>query len=301
MESTTIRILEPGDEATLEAFLLPRVATSMFLIGNMRQAGLSDEGQRYGGTYAAALEGERIVGVVAHYWNGNLVFQAPDHAADLWPVAAAASTRGIRGLIGPDEQVRAALATLALDPSNAQKDETEVLYWLPLDELLLPEPLRDGTVRGRLAAERDAATLAEWRVAYSVEALGDRDTAELRQQAQLSTERSIGEGRAWVLEAGDRPVSCSSFNAAIQEAVQVGGVFTPPGLRGRGYGRAVVAASLLAARSGGVGTGILFTGVGNTAARRAYTALGFQRIGDYRIVLFGLPVTALRPLAPGAQ
>ena len=35
-----LRILHPGDEPALEAFLQPRLESSLFLLGNMRQAGL---------------------------------------------------------------------------------------------------------------------------------------------------------------------------------------------------------------------------------------------------------------------
>jgi hypothetical protein len=71
MSKPTIRILQPGDETALEAFLLSRVESSMFLIGNMRASGLIDNGQACAGTYAAALKDKRVVGVVAHYWNQN--------------------------------------------------------------------------------------------------------------------------------------------------------------------------------------------------------------------------------------
>ena len=77
----------------------------------------------------------------------------------------------------------------------------------------------------------------------------------------------------------------SSFNARIKEAVQIGGVWTPPELRNRGYGRSAVAASLLEARSEGVEKAILFTGGDNIPAQKAYTSLGFQPIGRYRIFL----------------
>ena len=72
-----IRVLEPGDEPALEAFLLPRMESSMFLLGNMRAAGLADGGQVLQGTYAAAFEGDEIAGVVVHCWNANLILQAP--------------------------------------------------------------------------------------------------------------------------------------------------------------------------------------------------------------------------------
>jgi predicted GNAT family acetyltransferase len=47
---------------------------------------------------------------------------------------------------------------------------------------------------------------------------------------------------------------------------------------------------LLDARSEGAEKAILFTGEGNVAAQRAYTALGFQHIGDYRILLLQSPI-----------
>jgi uncharacterized protein len=283
---TELRILRPGDEAVLEAFLLPRVEWSMFLLGNLRTAGLLDRGQRFGGTYAAALEGGSIVATVAHYWNGNLVFQAPVHVEALWRLAVAASGRAIRGLIGPAEQVSLAEAGLALEAGSAQLDEREVLYSLALPDLLVPEALRAGRVRARRVEGRDRELLAHWVAGYSREALGEEDRPELLIRSRASAERLLAEARTWLLEADGTPVAMSSFNAALPEAVQVGGVWTPPQRRNRAYGRAVVAASLLAARAEGVQKAILFTGEANWPARRAYEALGFSPIGDYRLLLF---------------
>ena len=56
-----IRILTPGDEALLERFLLPRKESSLFLLSNLRRAGLSDRGQRLQGTYVAAVEEGEVV------------------------------------------------------------------------------------------------------------------------------------------------------------------------------------------------------------------------------------------------
>jgi predicted GNAT family acetyltransferase len=123
-----------------------------------------------------------------------------------------------------------------------------------------------------------------------VEALGEQDSSHLREHTRASMERYLEEGHTWVLEHRGEPVACSSFNTAIKEAVQVGGVWTPPELRSRGYGRAVVAASLLDARAEGVTTAILFTPEDNIPAQRAYEALGFCHIGSYRIVLFRSPL-----------
>lgn len=280
-----IKILQPGDEAALEAFLLPRVDSSMFLLGNMRSAGLVDHGQPYEGTYAAALVDGKIAGVVAHYWNQNLIFQAPVHLKRLWPAVVAASKRPVKGLIGPKEQVALAKDALAIDDSNIQLDETEKLYSLNLADLIEPAALRSGRLKGRRIESRDLEQVTRWRIDFSLEALGEKDGPQLRDMCRASMERSLKEGRTWLLEDRGKAVACSSFNTAIKEAVQIGGVWTPPELRRRGYGRAVVAASLVAARAEGVQKAILFTGENNVAAQKAYTALGFRHIGHYRIVL----------------
>jgi len=284
-----IRVLQPGDEATLEAFLLHRVESSMFLLSNMRSSGLVDHGQPYEGTYAAAFEGGDIVAVAAHYWNGNLVLQAPTHVDALWRAAARASGRPIEGLIGPDDQVTRVKEALGIDASHVQMDETENLYSLKLDELIEPDGLRSGELYGRRIEPRDLELVTQWRTAYSLEALGEKDTPELLQRRRAAIERSLREGHTWILDDQGQPVACSSFNAAIKEAVQVGGVWTPPELRRQGYGRSVVAASLLGARAENVERAILFTGRTNIAAQKAYAALGFQHIGDYRIVLLESP------------
>jgi RimJ/RimL family protein N-acetyltransferase len=285
METSAISVLKPGDEVALEAFLLSRVESSMFLIGNMRAAGLIDNGQTYQGTYAARLEDGKIVGIVAHYWNQNLVLQAPVDLLALCAEAVRGSGRPIRGLIGPGNQVSVAKEALGIDGSNVQMDETEKLYSLELEDLIVPGSLASGKVKARRIESGDIDLLTQWRVAYAVEALGAEDGPQLLQQCREGTARSVRERRTWVLEHEGLPVACSSFNTAIEEAVQIGGVWTPPDLRGRGYARAVVAASLLDARAEGVRKGILFTGEGNIAAQKAYEALGFRCIGNYRIVL----------------
>ena len=285
MSKPTIRILQPGDETALETFLLSCVESSMFLIGNMRASGLIDTSQAYAGTYAAAFEGERVIGVIAHYWNHNLVFQSPVHLDSLLRTLVDASRRPIGGLIGPHDQVNAATETLEIDASTIQLDEIETLYSVSLENLSIPEGLHSGTICGRRVEPRDVELMITWSVAYSIEAIGEKDSPDLWEKCRTSVERSLQEGRTWVLEDRGEPVACSSFNAAIKEAVQIGGVWTSPEHRRRGYGRSIVAASLLDARLEGVEKAILFTGESNIAAQKAYTALGFQPFGEYGLVL----------------
>ena len=282
-----VRILRSGDREALEAFLGPHADASVFLLSNSRRAGLDDHGQPFEGTYFAAFGGGRIVGVAAHYWVENVILQAPPEVVEaLVGAVLEAAVRPVAAFLGPDDQVGRALEVLGVDDAELQVDEREGLYSLPLDELVVPEILASGRVRGRRIERRDVELTAVWRMAYYVDLLKTEDTPELREQCREEIKRSCEMGHTWVLEESGEPVASTSFNAEIAEVVQVGGVWTPPELRGRGYGRAVVAASLLDARDEAEVEGrrsILFTGRDNVSAIRAYLALGVpvdRRLSD---------------------
>lgn len=294
MTEIKYRVLEPGDEAALEAFALPRIESSMFLLGNMRMSGLTDNGRPYTGTYAAAFDGDEIVGAVAHFWNANLIVQSPvEYLRDLWQTAVFASNRPILGIIGLGAQVEFALKSLEIEPDLIQIDDVENLYTLNLTDLIVPEALANGHLQGHRAESDDLDCLAQWRVEYNIEELAEKDSPELRHATRVDMVRYMHEGRVWILKKNGSPAAMTAFNVVTTEAVQVGGVYTPPANRSKGYARTAVAASLLDARNEGVQTGILFTGIENYPAQKAYIALGFKRIGDYRITLLK------RPFDPG--
>lgn len=308
--SITYRVLKPGDEAALEAFVLPRIASSMFLLGNMRMSGLTDTGKPYTGAYAAAFDGDEIVGAVAYFWNGNLIVQSPlEYLADLWKTATSTSSvqsvssgsiqsvsptnRPLQGIIGPAGQVEFVLNMLGMGRDLIRVDEVENLYSLDLADLVVPDGLENGRLQSRRATLDDIDLLIQWRLDYNIETLNETDSPELRKQVEQSVERVVDERRIWLLLENGNPVSTTAFNTATTEAVQVGGVYTPPAYRSKGYARAAVAASLLDARNEGVQTGILFTGIENYPAQKAYAAIGFQHIGDYRILLLKRPFTPI--------
>jgi len=285
-----VRVLVPGDEAVLEAFLMPHLASSMFLLGNVRQAGLADTGERFTGTYVAAFEGGEMVGVVAHFWNGTLMPQVPAPWTEryldlLWRAAVRASERQVKGVIGPDDQACAIKAALRFPAEIVQMDHREKLYVLDLTELIVPEALRSGEVTARHPTPADLETLVRWGIGYGLESIAAENTPDYRASVRASQRRIIADRTAWVLEAHGVPVAMTGFNAILTEVVQVGGVYTPPESRSRGYARCAVAASLLDAQETGATRAILFTGEQNIAAQKAYTALGFRQVGHFRLCL----------------
>lgn len=296
MSNITIRILQEGDEGALIEFLVPRLESSMFLASNMQAAGLIDCGQRLEGTYAAAFNGERIVGVAAHYWNQNCVLQAPKSLELLLQTAIGESKRPVGGILGPDEQVNQAKEFLGLKGDALRHDEAEGLYSLSLDNLLVPSILGKEEIRSRRANHGDLDLLTGWLSAMSIETLDEEDVPSLRNHRRKSAERILAAGQTWMLEESYKPVSTSGFNATVQSIgnggiVQVGGVYTPPAFRNRGYARAVVAASLLDARRESANKAVLFTAESNIPAQKAYAALGFQRIGTYRLTFLQKPLS----------
>jgi len=280
----SLRVLGAADDAVMRAFLLPRAAHSMFLLSNSAKAGIVDEGKTFQATYAGAFENGELAAVAAHCWNGVLLVQAPAELVSpstvraLAHLAVANSGRTIAGFSGPADQV--AVARRAFELPAPALDEVEGLYALALADLRVPEALANGDVTCRPPRDDEHAQLAAWRRAYHTESLGSADSDDVAAKAAREIADLVAFGTLWVLEAAGALVAMTAFNARIPDMVQVGGVYTPPTLRGRGYARCAVAGSLLDARAE---RAILFTK--NAAAARAYAAIGFARIGDYALVL----------------
>ena len=288
MTSGRVRLLGPADAPAFEAFLAPRAESSLFLLANARRAGFADAGRPFDGTYAGAFEDGLLTAVAAHFWNGFVAVQAPVHLDAVLRQAVRASGRAVAGLTGPYDQVVTARRALGAASRPAAVDAPEGLFVLDLADLRVPGALASGAVRCRRPGEEEMAQLAAWRAAYRREVLGEA-SGPANDEAGREDVRALQDARSqWVLEADGALAAYSAFNARLPEIVQVGGVWTPRPHRGRGFARAVVAASLLEARAEGVTRAVLFTE--SPAARRCYEALGFRKVSEYGLVIFTHPV-----------
>jgi len=284
-----VRLLAPGDEPHVEALLAQHPDSSLFLRRNLAAGGVVDREARYHGSWVGAFERDRLVAVAQHTRFGTVLVQAPAHVGAIAALAALASGRAVSGVVGPWTQVRAARAARGFDGLPMRVESHEGLYALSLDALVVPETLTSGRWRCRRASRDDLDVLVDWRVAYNVEANHEPDDPQVRAWSCEEIETGLAERTGFVLEADGDPVAYQQFNAALPDVVQVGGVWTPPALRSRGYARAVVAGSLLVARAEGVPRSVLFTGEDNVPAQRAYAALGFRRVGDWGLLFLATP------------
>lgn len=288
MSAAEIRLLQPDDQPALDRYLALRPMTTMFLRGNLLAMGGigGDPTQPYGGLYAGVIDGDEIVGAAGFFWNDNVILESDTHQAELVRTLLAGTGRGINGFLGPAGHVGPAINDLGLKVTTPSHHSAEILYAVDLERLRVPPILASGAVECRRASAADRQLRTEWRVAFMIEGIGATDSEELRREAAEGSVRGEEAGRSFILYAGDEPVSISGFNTKVPDCVQIGGVYTPPDLRSRGYARAVVAGSLLLAQEQGVSRSVLFTDHANVAAQKAYEALGYEPVGDYALVFW---------------
>lgn len=147
-----------------------------------------------------------------------------------------------------------------------------------LTTLAWPDPMPPGAAR--VAGEADRPLLTDWYRAF-----GEETGAAAVPPGQAVTAR-LGYGGLTLWEADGTPVAMAGVSRAVAGMVRVGPVYTPPALRGRGYGGAVTAAVSGAARERGLAEVLLFTDLANPTSNGLYQRLGYEPAGDYAVWAF---------------
>lgn len=267
------------DRPAVEAFLNDHIATSMFPLSNLRRYGMAgghDRAVRFWVKWQAGS-----VTDVLTLTEGGFVFPNCPNAPWEETRVVLAGTQ-IAGLLGHGAQVTSLRRVLAL-PDAAGVDTVEPLYELSLEDLQLPD-LRGFTLGPLSAAPQEL--VVGWRRSY-LEEVFPMPGEDFQMRAEEDFKGYTASDSHRVLYQDGVPVAMTGFNAVLSEAVQIGGVYTPPALRNRGLARRAVAMHLAEARENGVRKAILFAA--STQAARAYEAVGFTRVGDFAVVLFEKP------------
>ena len=261
------------------AFLKNHIETSMFPLSNYAREGLGSD-YPYASAFWFAQDDTGVTDVVAHSNNGSMFPQI--RKIDPRDVAATFMGAEITGLLGATDQVEALRAAFGFH-GKAKLDAAEPHFNLSLADLYVP-PLDNAELIPMVDADRDL--MIAWRAAYEVEALNETEEAGYI-QAVKDVESYIKNDSHRVLMLDGEPVSTTGFNAVLPNCVQIGGVYTPPELRGLGYARTAVAWHLYEAKNNGVTDSILFAA--SEAAAKAYIAIGFRQIGQFSIVIYDDP------------
>ena len=272
----TLRAAGADDLPALTALLRQYEATSMFPLSNLAGAGLHGAGP-YGMRFWVTGDVSGAIGLT----NGGML-QPQWPGADWAAARAVLAGEEVAGVIGPAGQIRPLVEVLGLGSAEARLSSTEPGFVLELKDLIIPEG--PGVLAGLDAAE--PAVLYAWRAAYLTGVAGT-PPGRAAQQAQGDIEQFRAAGRHRLLLEDGAPVAMCGFNAVLPDVVQVGAVYVPPDLRGRGRARRVVALHLAEARAQGVRRARLFA-VSDQAAR-AYRAIGFGPADPVGLVLFAEP------------
>lgn len=261
----TLRPATPADQPAILAHLRAHEASSIFPLANMVGTGPSPQ---------HLWVAERGRGVIALGQTGFLMPQWP--GLDPRRVLAALSGQRVAAIIGPSDQVEPLLAALGLKPRHHSR---EPLCTLALNRLIVPPA--EGT-RLEPLTRADADTAVEMRIAYDAETMAQPPQGA-RAKAEADVGRWLDQGSHRLLWREGQPVALTGLNARLADVVQVGGVFTPPALRGQGLARRAVAYHLAEARAAGALRAVLFAA--SEAALRAYKAIGFAQVGWMSLAL----------------
>jgi hypothetical protein len=253
-----IRKLLPADEPELLAVLRRDRHNNLFLLGNLHSMGWADPDLEYTGMY----DGKRLVGVLmrfranwALYDEGGADFAAMARLIEAYPTSARAIT-GENGLVSRLWEHIVRYEAYADHPS----------YYCAL-QTLVPLP---GVRPARRATDADAAGLAEL---YAEAGEMARDEAGVR--------RVLAQGRFFVAEEGGQIVAAALTSSEAPDMAMIGGVFTPPHLRNRGYATACVEALCRELLNEGIEPCLFYD---NPRAGSIYRRLGFRDVGMWRLL-----------------
>jgi RimJ/RimL family protein N-acetyltransferase len=275
-----IREQGPGDRPALEAILTARIEQAMFPLTNLRAHGLLTGD--FPGSHPHASRVWRSGDSVIALTRSGMILPLLDGTPDLSDLKSLLHGLEVTGAIGPTASVRPILSALGIDRLPTTTDRNEPGFTLDLQRLRIPD-LANTSLRPLTLA--DVALVTDWRETYLGEVMGTTGP-RARATAQTDVASYLAQDSHRILQA-EIPVAMTGFNATMPEIVQVGGVYTPANLRGRGYARRAVALHLAEARDNGTLRAVLFAA--SDAAARAYQAIGFQPAAAFTLFLLAQP------------
>ena len=274
----------------VKAFLERSPEASLFLLSNIRAFGARLGESVYSGNFKGFEIDGALCGVSCLTRGGSLLAQTDGRADLAGEIVRVSRGEGmpIRGVLASWEVSKAIWDVLLADGSVRQTVASkEIMYRLTLGEARGLQA--SARLEARMLAPDDYEQWASLSAAFLSEvglpAVGNPD------QRKASFVRSAGIGHWWGGFDGPTMVSIIGIIALHETIAQIGGVFTPPGLRRHGYSRAVLSRVIRDARVlHHLERIFLFTGEENIPARTLYESVGFERFGHFGM-FFGEPQT----------
>jgi predicted GNAT family acetyltransferase len=264
------------------AFLVEREAEHNLILGicsNLRETPEAFNGEPY---LAAVTDGGRVVTAALQTPQHRLVLSEVDDPAAIGMLAADVLGRELPGVQGPVEPARAFVEEWAARGGPASHlDMSERIF-----QLASVSPPSGVPGRSRIAVEADRDLVVAWTEAFTREALGETDVADVAATVDRWLARR---GRTLYLWEDGKVVSLAAVGGPTPNGIRIGPVYTPPEARRRGYASALVAAVSQAQLDAGRRFCFLFTDQANATSNHIYQAIGYVPIRDVDVYRFEQP------------
>lgn len=134
------------------------------------------------------------------------------------------------------------------------------------------------TGSARRATAEDREFLLEGLLAFQEEAIGR--PVEKAEVAEMLERRFKSEGAGFFVWDDGGPVSMAGYGGRTPNGIRISAVYTPPGLRRRGYASAVTAAATKTLLDEGRRQCFLFTDLANPTSNHIYQEIGYLPVCD---------------------
>lgn len=217
-----------------------------------------------GRTYATAIRTPPHRPILSHLWGD------PESVSSELVQSVHEINTSIPGVVGDKEIAdRFTRRWCAAYGSEIKEVMAQRIY--RLTELLMPK-ISDGGIRR--ADMDDEELVVSWAVAFNMEAAGDEVSPEHRRQYH----DRIQQGSVYLWE-NEVPVSMAVSTRPTRSGISIGGVYTPPEHRNRGYATSCVA-SLCKELLREYKFCVLYTDLSNPVSNSIYRRIGFKEYCD---------------------
>jgi GNAT superfamily N-acetyltransferase len=198
----------------------------------------------------------------------------PDPALDTLADLVAAERPTVSGVVGPRPHADRFAERWRAGGGEASLRRGMRLFRL---DAVTPPPAPDGG--GGLRSAGDLPAHRELFVDWVCRMTMELDGEEAHEPAAL-VDRLVARQGIWVwCDGAGEPVSVASVTLPSHGTARLGMVYTPKGLRGRGYASACAAALSQWVLHTGV-TPVLFTDLANPTSNKIYRRMGYRPVGD---------------------
>jgi predicted GNAT family acetyltransferase len=280
----TVEAVDHRSEQEMFIFLKAHENSTLFLLGNYENYGATLTEAPYSGNFKLIRSKGRVIGVFCLSRSGNLLIEATEKKAifDLVLEACLQEPMPLKGVVGnwnfcaPFWDYLKAKKIIGKEVFTSK----EILYSVDLGKQEFPpQPhvrlLKDSDYVQWKQLHHDYLAEEHFPDGFTDKQLFDLFLDKVKRKIE------------WGYFVDNRLVSIAALNAKALDLGQVGGVYTSPSYRQKGYSKSVMQQLLLDCKQlHGIRKLIIFTGETNGPAQRLYTSLGVSQVGHFAL-LFG--------------